>query len=142
MGWLEPQTSDFWDWLEPQTSDFGTGSSHKQATFGTGSSHKQPTFGDKGYTEKLFRQLHEKGLHLITRLKKNMKNKLMLWSDKMKLRKRGIIESVNDQLKNLCQIEQTRHRSVANFMVNLVAESQIVESVRSYLYLQPLYSLE
>ncbi len=71
-----------------------------------------------------------------------MKNKLMLWSDKMKLRKRGIIESVNDQLKNLCQIEQTRHRSVANFMVNLVAESQIVESVRSYLYLQPLYSLE
>ena len=39
----------------------------------------------------------------------------------MKLRKRGIIESVNDQLKNLCQIEHTRHRSVANFMVNLVA---------------------
>ncbi|VXD24940.1 transposase (fragment) [Planktothrix paucivesiculata PCC 9631] len=79
-------------------------------------------FGDKGYiSEKLFRQLHEKGLQLITRLKKNMKNKLMLWSDKMKLRKRGIIESVNDQLKNLCQIEHTRHRSVANFMVNLVA---------------------
>lgn len=79
-------------------------------------------FGDKGYiSEKLFRQLHEKGLQLITRLKKNMKNKLMLWSDKMKLRKRGIIESVNDHLKNLCQIEHTRHRSVANFMVNLVA---------------------
>ncbi|BBD54304.1 unnamed protein product [Planktothrix agardhii NIES-204] len=38
----------------------------------------------------------------------------------MKLRKRGIIESVNDQLKKLCQIEHTRHRSVGNFMVNLV----------------------
>jgi hypothetical protein len=44
----------------------------------------------------------------------------MLLADKMKLRKRGIIESVNDQLKNLCQIEHTRHRSVANFMVNLI----------------------
>ena len=79
-------------------------------------------FGDKGYiSEKLFLKLHEQGLQLITRLKKNMKNKLMLLSDKMKLRRRGIIESVNDQLKNLCQIEHTRHRSVANFMVNLVA---------------------
>lgn len=58
-------------------------------------------FGDKGYiSEKLFRQLHEKGLQLITRLKKDMKNKLMLLADKMKLRRRGIIESVNDQLKN------------------------------------------
>lgn len=79
-------------------------------------------FGDKGYiSEKLFKQLHEKGLQLITRLKKNMKKKLMLFSDKMKLRRRGIIESVNDQLKNLCQIEHTRHRKVANFMVSLVA---------------------
>lgn len=79
-------------------------------------------FGDKGYiSEKLFKQLHEKGLQLITRLKKNMKNKLMLLSDKMNLRRRGLIESVNDQLKNLCQIEHTRHRKIANFMVNLVA---------------------
>ena len=79
-------------------------------------------FGDKGYIpEKLFLKLHEQGLQLITRLKKNMKNKLMLLADKMKLRRRGIIESANDQLKNLCQIEHTRHRSVANFMVNLVA---------------------
>lgn len=45
----------------------------------------------------------------------------MLLCDQMKLRKRGIIESVNDQLKKLCQIEHTRHRKVANFMVNLVA---------------------
>ena len=104
-------------------------------------------FGDKGYiSEKLFRQLHAQGLQLITRLKKNMKNKLMLWSDKMKLRKRGIIESVNDQLKNLCQIEHTRHRSVANFMVNLVAGtidySERPEKPSLYDIEQPVYLFE
>lgn len=50
-----------------------------------------------------------------------MKNKLMLVSDKMYLNQRGIIESVNAPLKNLCQIEHTRPRKVANFRVNLVA---------------------
>ena len=79
-------------------------------------------FGDKGYiSSRLVKKLHERGLQLITRLKKNMKNKLMLLSDKMRLNQREIIESVNDQLKNMCQIEHTRHRKVANFMVNLVA---------------------
>lgn len=77
--------------------------------------------GDKGYiSSRLFKQLHERGLQLITRLNKNMKNKLMLLSDKMRLNQRRIIESVNDPLKTMCQIEQTRHRKVANFMVNLV----------------------
>jgi hypothetical protein len=76
-------------------------------------------FGDKGYiSSRLFKELHERGLQLISRLKKNMKNKLMLLSDKMRLNQRGIIESVNDPLKNMCQIEHTRHRKVANFMVN------------------------
>jgi len=80
-------------------------------------------FGDKGYISKaLFEQLYQKGLKLVTRIKKNMKNKLMLFIDKLLLRKRGIIESVNDQLKNISQIEHTRHRSCANFMVNLLAE--------------------
>lgn len=79
-------------------------------------------FGDKGdISSRLFKELQERGLQLITRLKKNMKNPLMLLSDKMRLNQRGIIESVNDQLKNLCQIEHTRHRKVANFMMNLVA---------------------
>ena len=78
--------------------------------------------GDKGYiSSRLFKELHERGLQLITRLKKNLKNKLMLISEKMRLNQRGIIESVNDQLKNMCQIEHTRYRKVANFMVNLVA---------------------
>ena len=49
-----------------------------------------------------------------------MKNRLMLLSDRILLRKRAVIESVNDFLKNTCQIEHTRHRSVTNFFVNLI----------------------
>ena len=77
-------------------------------------------FGDKGYiSKKLFLDLYEKGLHLITKIKSNMKNKLMGLCDKLLLRKRGIIETVNDQLKNISQIEHSRHRSPFNFFVNL-----------------------
>ncbi len=50
-----------------------------------------------------------------------MKNILMPVVDKIQLRKRALIETVNDQLKNISQIEHTRHRSVINFMVNIVA---------------------
>jgi len=50
-----------------------------------------------------------------------MKNRLMPIIDKILLRKRAIIESVNDQLKNISQIEHTRHRSVWNFTVNILA---------------------
>ena len=60
-------------------------------------------------------------MQLITKIKKNMKNKLMPMLDKILLRKRALSETVNDQLKNICQIEHTRHRSVANFVVNLLA---------------------
>ena len=63
-------------------------------------------FGDRGYISKdLFEQLFIDGVHLITRLKKGMKNALMLQHDKIMLRKRSLIETVNDQLKNVCQIE-------------------------------------
>ena len=79
-------------------------------------------FGDRGYiSQELFNLLYEQGVQLITKLKKNMKNKLMPVLDKLLLRKRALIETVNDQLKNICQIEHTRHRSVANFIVNLIA---------------------
>jgi Transposase DDE domain len=79
-------------------------------------------FGDRGYvSQKLFEELYERGLQLITKLKKNMKNKLMPMIDKLLLRKRALIECVNDQLKNICQIEHTRHRSKINFLVNLLA---------------------
>ena len=49
-----------------------------------------------------------------------MKNKLMLMEDKILLRKRAIIETINDHLKNVCQIEHSRHRSFTNFIVNTV----------------------
>jgi hypothetical protein len=79
-------------------------------------------FGDKGYISKaLFEALLGQELQLITKLRKNMANRLMPLFDKLMLRKRALIETVNDQLKNIGQIEHTRHRSVANFMVNLVA---------------------
>lgn len=79
-------------------------------------------FGDKGYiSQKLFNSLYARGVNLITSVRKNMKNKLMAIEDKILLRKRSLIETVNDQLKNVCQIEHSRHRSPANFLVHLIA---------------------
>ena len=79
-------------------------------------------FGDKGYISKdLFEQLFIEGVHLITKIKKNMKNSLMLLQDKIALRKRALIKTVNDELKNICQVEHTRHRSFDNFVINLLS---------------------
>jgi Transposase DDE domain len=80
-------------------------------------------FGDKGYisaplAERLFLDY---GLRLITKIRKNMRNMLVDLSDKLLLRKRALIETINDQLKNVCQIEHTRHRSPLNFVVHLLA---------------------
>ncbi len=78
--------------------------------------------GDRGYVSApLTRLLFEQGLHLITRLRKNMKNRLMHLSDKLLVRKRAIIECIIDQLKNISQIEHARHRSPVNFVVHLIA---------------------
>jgi hypothetical protein len=79
-------------------------------------------FGDKGYiSSELGKTLLEQGLELFTTLRSNMKQKLIKLTDKVLLRKRAIIETVNDQLKNISQIEHTRHRSAGNFLVNLLA---------------------
>ncbi len=80
-------------------------------------------FGDRGYvSQPLMEQLwHMFNVHLITKLRKNMKNRLMLLNDKLLLRKRAIIETIIDQLKNISQIEHTRHRSPVNFFVNVLA---------------------
>lgn len=79
-------------------------------------------YADKGYVGKdLMQFLFADGLHLITHIKNNMKNSLMTMSDKILLRKRSIIETVNDELKNICQIEHSRHRSFTNFLSNIVA---------------------
>lgn len=79
-------------------------------------------FADRGYiSQDLFEMLFVDDIHLITKLKWNMKNSLMNLYDKILLRKRAVIETVNDELKNICQIEHTRHRSVDNFATNLIA---------------------
>ena len=77
--------------------------------------------GDKGYISKvLFQRLFVDGIQLITKLKSNMKGALMSLSDKLLLRKRAIIETVNDELKNIAQVEHSRHRTFDNFIVNLL----------------------
>lgn len=79
-------------------------------------------YGDKGYIGKdLFEKLFVDGVHLVTKIRKNMKNSLMLLNDKIMLRKRALVETVNDQLKNICQVEHTRHRSFDNFLANLLS---------------------
>jgi hypothetical protein len=64
--------------------------------------------------------LWDRGVQLITKLRSNMKNKLMDMTDMLLLRKRAVIEAVNDFLKNICRIEHSRHRSVKNFLVILI----------------------
>jgi len=79
-------------------------------------------FGDRGYiSQTLFQTLFVDGIHLITKIRKNMKNSLMNINDKILLRKRALIETINDELKNICQIEHSRHRSVVNFVSNTIA---------------------
>jgi hypothetical protein len=79
-------------------------------------------YADKGYISKeLTALLFDQGLHLITGIRSNMKNVLMTMKDKILLRKRSVIETINDQLKNIAQAEHSRHRSFGNFITNLVA---------------------
>ncbi len=80
-------------------------------------------FADKGYISATLTQdlLENHMLQLVTKVRKNMKNKLMDEMDKYFLRKRAIVESIYDQLKNISQIEHTRHRSATGFIVNLLA---------------------
>ena len=78
-------------------------------------------FGDKGYISKALSDLlFQDGIQLITKVRKNMKGQNLSQTDKILLRKRAIIESVNDELKNIASIEHTRHRSVNGFLINIV----------------------
>ena len=80
-------------------------------------------FGDRGYiSQPLAEQLWVRYLlRLITKVRRNLRERLLAYTDKLLLRKRALIESVNDQLKNICQIEHSRHRSPFNFLVHLFA---------------------
>ena len=79
-------------------------------------------YADKGYLSQILTaKLHQQNLHLITTIRKNMKPQLMSLWDRLMLRKRFIIETIFDQLKNISQIEHTRHRSAKNFIVNVIS---------------------
>ena len=79
-------------------------------------------FADRGYvSQKLATQLfRELGIEFFAKPRRNMKNRLMRLTDKLLARKRSIIETIIDQLKNISQIEHSRHRSPVNFMVNVL----------------------
>lgn len=79
-------------------------------------------FGDKGYISKaLSDMLFNDGIHLITAVRRNMKEKALSNEEKLLLRKRSVIETVNDELKNICHAEHTRHRSIAGFLLNIIS---------------------
>lgn len=79
-------------------------------------------YGDKGYVSAtLCDTLFTNGIHLVTGIRRNMKNQMMELRDKILLRKRSVIETINDQLKNICNVEHSRHRSFHNFINNLLA---------------------
>lgn len=79
-------------------------------------------FGDKGYLgKKLFAQLFEKGLKLITRGRKNMIQNQLTNFEKQLLNQRGLIETVINHLKHHYQVWHTRHRSVANALTHLLS---------------------
>lgn len=79
-------------------------------------------FADRGYiSQKFLDRLFGDGIQLVTGLRVNMKNKLMPFYDKMMLRKRLVIETINDMLKNVAQVVHSRHRSITNFFMNLIS---------------------
>lgn len=79
-------------------------------------------FADKGYISKgLFEKLFNDGINLVTGIRSNMKNKLIPLYDRLLLRKRSVIETINDELKNVAQLVHSRHRSVLNFAMNVLS---------------------
>jgi len=79
-------------------------------------------FGDKGYISKALSDLlFGNGIQLITAVRRNMKEKALSNEEKLLLRKRSVIETVNDELKNICQLEHTRHRSISGFLLNIMS---------------------
>ena len=83
---------------------------------------KGKLYADKGYiSQHLTELLFVDGLHLITGIRNKMKNTLMELKDKILLRKRSVIETINDELKNICNVEHSRHRGFTNFLTNTIA---------------------
>jgi hypothetical protein len=86
---------------------------------GNGKQRKRATCLSRSEVMTIFERLMTRGLKLITKLRRNMENRFVELEDKILLRKRSIIEKVNNQLKNISNIEHTRHRSLWNFLGNI-----------------------
>lgn len=72
-------------------------------------------FGDRGYLgQKFFEELWKEGIHMVTRIRKNMKNKLMSLWDRFYLGKRMTVESIFSSIKSCGTFEHSRHRNVVN----------------------------
>lgn len=79
-------------------------------------------FGDEGYISKALSDLlFGNGIQLITAIRRNMKERTLSNEEKLLLRKRSVIETVNDELKNICQLEHTKHRSISGFLLNIIS---------------------
>ena len=92
-------------------------------------------FADKGFITKYFSFFQQEGLSIITKIRNNMKNKLVTMEDKILLTKRGVIESAFDIMMTICDIEHTRHRSPVNAFTHLIA------GLTAYTYLEKLPSV-
>ena len=80
------------------------------------------SFADRGYiSQKLAEILFVDGIHFVAKMRNNIKGGELPLQARLMLRKKAVIESVNDELKNICQIEHTRHRCFTNFITNLIA---------------------
>lgn len=90
-------------------------------------------FADKGFiSQKAFEEFYQYGLKIVTTIKQNMKNRLMSTAEKLGLKKRNLIESVNDLLMTICDIDHTRHRSPINAITHALA------GIAAYSYLDKL----
>ena len=78
-------------------------------------------YADKGYISKLFERFYQEGLHIVTKIRKNRKNVLMDLDDKLRLKKRALLESVNDILMSVMDVDHSRHRSPVNALVHTMA---------------------
>lgn len=80
---------------------------------------KGTCYADKGYLTKLFEQFYQNGLKIVTKIRSNMKNVPIIIDEKINLKKRAVIESVNDILMSVFDIEHTRYRNPVNAIVNI-----------------------
>jgi hypothetical protein len=65
-------------------------------------------YADRGYiSQKLAEILFVDGIHFVAKMRNNKKGVELPLYERVMLRKRALIESMNDGVKNICQTEHT-----------------------------------